>query len=81
MFGNLSSNAISNISPLSELLVLSELHLDGNQIASLSPIRALPDLSYLDVAGNTLVNCTELTNMAETPGLELVKPEHCENIK
>jgi Leucine-rich repeat (LRR) protein len=77
----LSSNAISDISPLSGLLVLGELYLDGNEIASLSPIRALPKLSYLNVAGNTLINCTELTNMAESPGLKLVMPEHCRNIK
>lgn len=74
----LSSNAITNLAPLSELLRLSEIHLEGNQISSLSAIRLLPELSYINVSGNTQLNCTELANMAQTPSLTLVLPEHCE---
>jgi Leucine-rich repeat (LRR) protein len=73
----LSSNAITNITPLSELLRLSEIHLDGNQISSLSAVRLLPDLSYINVSGNSQLNCTELANMAREPGLTLVMPKHC----
>lgn len=74
----LSSNAITNLSPLSELQLLSELHLDGNQIASLGPIRLLPELSYINVTGNARLNCTELANLAQSTTLQLVVPEHCQ---
>jgi Leucine-rich repeat (LRR) protein len=74
----LSSNAISNLAPLADLYRLSELYLDGNQITSLSAVRQLPDLSYVDVSGNAQLNCTELANMAKTPSLKLVLPEHCQ---
>ncbi len=73
----LSSNALTSISPLSELLVLQEIHLDGNQIVSLSPVRLLPRLEYLNVVGNSGLNCTELANIAQNPALKLDVPEHC----
>jgi len=73
----LSSNAITDLAPLAEMQLLSELHIDGNQIASLSSIRLLPKLSYVNVVGNTQLNCTELTNLSEKPGLKVEFPEHC----
>ncbi|WP_442596593.1 carboxypeptidase regulatory-like domain-containing protein [Neobacillus sp. D3-1R] len=48
----LNDHLITDLSPLSGMEKLTELHLKNNEITDLSPLLALPNLQYLDVRNN-----------------------------
>ena len=51
-----NNNNISDISPLSGLIKLTELYLFRNTIADLSPLSNLTELEELDVSGNSYIS-------------------------
>ena len=52
----LENAGISDISALSEMTWLNELHLGGNQITDLTPLGSLPDLSVLYLTDNPVTS-------------------------
>ena len=54
--GRVNSNNISDLSPLSGLIKLTELNLFRNTIADLSPLSNLTELRVLDISGNSYIS-------------------------
>ncbi len=54
--GRVNSNGISDLSPLSGLVKLTELNLFRNTIADLSPLSNLTELRVLDLSGNSYIS-------------------------
>ena len=50
-----NSNSISDLSPLSGLIKLTELNLFRNTIADISPLSSLTELRVLDLSGNSFI--------------------------
>ena len=54
--GRVNSNSISDLSPLSGLVKLTELNLFRNTIADISPLSNLTELRVLDLSGNSYIS-------------------------
>lgn len=54
--GRVNSNSISDLSPLSGLIKLTELNLFRNTIADLSPLSNLTELRVLDLSANSYIS-------------------------
>ena len=54
--GRVNSNSISDLSPLSGLIKLTELNLFRNTIGDLSPLSNLTELRVLDISGNSYIS-------------------------
>ncbi len=54
--GRVNSNSISDLSPLSSLIKLTELNLFRNTIGDLSPLSNLTELRLLDISGNSYIS-------------------------
>ncbi|MBD1838778.1 leucine-rich repeat domain-containing protein [Coleofasciculus sp. FACHB-501] len=65
---NLSCNQITELSPLSGLINLTQLSLTGNKITELSPLLGLTNLTRLNLTGtqiNDLSSLSRLTNLTQ----------------
>ena len=68
--GRVNSNGISDLSPLSGLVKLTELNLFRNTIADLSPLSNLTELRVLDLSGNSYISdLSPLSGLTELGGL------------
>jgi Leucine-rich repeat (LRR) protein len=67
----LSSNQISDISPLSSLTELNALSLSNNKISNLSQLQPLVKLSYLDLKDNSISDLSPMRPLTELTYLEL----------
>ncbi len=54
--GRVNSNSISDLSPLSGLIKLTELNLFRNTIGDISPLSNLTELRVLDISGNSYIS-------------------------
>ena len=67
----LNSNAISDLSPLSNLTNLTELDLDRNSISNISPLSGLTRLTELDIGFNSISDVSALSGMTSLEALGL----------
>ncbi len=58
-----SDNAISDLSPLSNLFNLSDLYLSQNQVSDLSPLVSLSSLYNLDIANNLISDLSAIEGL------------------
>jgi internalin A len=72
IFLNLSSNQLSDISPLSSLVNLTFLNLSSNQIRDISPLSSLVNLSLLNLSSNQISDISPLSNLRNLSLLYLV---------
>ena len=70
---NISGNAISDVSPLANLVNLQTLYLHNNFISDVSPLANahLPNLRHLDLRGNQISDMSPLAN-ANLPNLRVL---------
>ena len=68
---DLSSNSITDITPLKNLKKLYYLNLSGNEITDITPLKNLKKLYYLDLSCNVITDITALTNLTNLEVLEL----------
>lgn len=68
---NLYSNQISDISPLSGLINLTQLGLQINQISDISPISGLTNLTTLDLIANQISDISPLSGLTNLTTLSL----------
>ena len=61
---DLSSNNISDISPLASLANLQRLWLDGNKIEEITVLAGLTGLSYIYLGNNNISDISALANLA-----------------
>ena len=66
-----NSNAISDLSPLSNLTSLNVLGLDGNSISDISALSGLKNLNVLDLGGNNISDISALSGLTSLTGLGL----------
>ena len=69
--GRVNSNSISDLSPLSGLIKLTELNLFRNTIADISPLSNLTELRVLDISGNSYIS-----DLSPLSGLTRMKTLH-----
>ena len=69
--GRVNSNSISDLSPLSGLIKLTELNLFRNTIGDLSPLSNLTELRVLDISGNSYIS-----DLSPLSGLTRMKTLH-----
>jgi hypothetical protein len=74
----LSSNAISDLSPLADLRELTDLELDENRVVNLGALRGLANLRHIDLSGNLELNCAELVVFDQIPDIGRELPTHCQ---
>ncbi len=83
VWGNLiqpaKTNQISDLTPLSKLTLLRELHLGGNQITSIRPLRNLKNLEVLSIHSNPLKYLDSLEHMPQLRSLDL-NSVHSQNL-
>jgi internalin A len=66
----LDNNQISDISPLSELRNLGELHLENNQISDIRPLAGLEKLFSLYIMeGNNITDWSPVAHVSFIEGL------------
>jgi hypothetical protein len=68
---DLSSNNITDISPLKSLTGLTELNLKGNTINNITPLSSLTNLTTLNLTSNTINNITPLNSLTNLTTLNL----------
>ncbi len=68
---NLSTNQITDITPLSRLTNLTELYLYNNQISDLTGLSALINLTYLELEFNQITDITGLSALTNLTALSL----------
>ncbi len=68
---HLSSNSISDISPLSVLTNLTTLHLSGNSITDIPELDGLTNLKYLNLSGNSITDISPLDGLTNLTTLHL----------
>ena len=69
--GNVNSNHISDLSPLSDLTNLTWLSLSNNDIADITPLSNLTNLTTLNLNDNFVSNITLLSNLINLTNLNL----------
>ena len=69
--GNVNSNHISDLSPLSNLTTLTWLALGNNDIADITPLSNLTNLTNLNLDDNFVSNITPLSNLTNLTNLDL----------
>ncbi|HWR70956.1 MAG TPA: leucine-rich repeat domain-containing protein, partial [Dehalococcoidia bacterium] len=67
----LSSNRISDLSPLSNLMSLRTVFLEDNRISDLSPLSGLTSLEYLQLDANRISNLSPLSGLTSLECLYL----------
>lgn len=70
---NLTSQNISDISPLASLTNLRNLQLYNNQISDISPLRNLKELTYLQLGYNPIANISALSELANLEFLSSIR--------
>jgi len=68
---NLTSNQISNITPLNGLTKLTWLYMGNNQISDLTPIKDLTNLEFLVFGNNQVSDITPLNGLTKLTWLDL----------
>ena len=68
---DLSSNALTDISPLENLTGLTTLNLSGNRITSISPLTTLTGLTTLNLNGNPIADFTPIAGLTALTTLDL----------
>ena len=68
---DLSGNAISNISALSDLTNLTELYLYDNSVSDISPLVGLTDLAFLGLGGNAISDISAVSGLTNLIALGL----------
>ncbi len=69
--GNVNSNTVSDLSPLSGLTQLTNLNLRGNNISDISALAELTNLTYLDLSNNNISDISALSELKNLWSLEL----------
>ena len=69
--GNVNSNHISDLSPLSDLTNLRSLYLGNNDISDITPLSNLINLTNLALGNNDISNITPLSNLTNLTTLNL----------
>jgi len=68
---DISTNEITDISPLSDLVNLQNVSLNNNQISNISALANLTNLTYLDASWNQIANLSPLSNLNNLQNLFL----------
>ncbi|MBX3173939.1 MAG: putative Ig domain-containing protein [Gemmatimonadaceae bacterium] len=69
----LASNLITDISPLSELVLVDEIHLQHNSIVDVSPVAGLTALTILSFWDNEVVDISPLAGLTQLTFLQLAE--------
>ena len=69
--GLMGNNQISDLTPLSSLTSLTELHLDNNQISDLMPLSSLTSLTWLGFDYNQISDLMPLSSLTSLTSLDL----------
>jgi len=69
---DLSSNQISDITPIEKLTNLTSLNLYNNQISDITPLEKLTNLTSLDLFKNDIANITPLEKLSNLTSLNLI---------
>lgn len=70
---NLTSQNISDISPLASLTNLRNLQIYNNQISDISPLRNLTELTHLQLGYNPIADITPLSELVNLQFLSLIR--------
>ncbi len=78
-FLDLSNNNISNITPLEGLQELGGLSLINNEIIDIAPLFNMTGLISVSLSGNNNIPCSQLKQLQNRMGSNLLAPESCRN--
>lgn len=78
-FLDLSNNNISNITPLEGLQELGGLSLINNEIIDIAPLFNMTGLTSVSLLGNDNIPCSQLQELQNRMGSNLLAPESCRN--
>ncbi len=77
-FLDLGDNAISNVTPLEDLPLLSAVNLSNNAITDAGPLLNIENLISLNLQGNEAISCQQVAALRERLGENLLPPDECE---
>ena len=69
--GNNISDLVPIVSPIANLMQLTELYLNGNQIVDISPLAGLTELEGLDLRYNRIIDVSPIANLTQLNVLRL----------
>ena len=66
-----NSNAVNDLSPLADLIQLTQLDLSGNSISDISPVTGLTNLTWLHFWGNSISDISPVAGLTKLTDLYL----------
>jgi len=78
---NASWNNVSDLSPLSSLIRLTNLYLGSNPLSDISPLRSLINLESLTIGSNVSGDITALNALQQLRSLHLTGPITADSVR